>query len=697
MNRERVKEKIKDEITCTTFLEESKNNMYCCPYPDCNSGHGKNGTGAVKYYRETNTWYCHACNKGGDVIDAYMLRNGSDYNTAISSLAAQIGIHVDEKPAAANALKNDATERPESQENRLKDKSLDRDIKSPQNDTESPTEQSADFTAYYEACKGKIDDPEAVSYLQARGISMNTARRYNLGYDPEADPAGAPGAMANEYKAHPTPRIIIPCSPSHYVARSIDPNTPKEYKALNPDGEKGGGEVSLFNAAALYNSSIVFVTEGIFDALSFIEAGQQAIALNSKGNGKLLLQQLEGSPTDAAFIICPDNDDNPKTAADTMRRAEELNSHLQAMNLRSIIYNVAGAEHDANDAIKRDRAAFEQNIAAAIRELPDDITDFLEKITTEAYRPYKTGLKFFDNLIGGGIIQQSLLLLMAAPGTGKTTLAQQIAETMAKEHKPVIYFNFEMSREQMLAKAISAKLYHSGGNKTAMQILQGYSWTEAEREQITRVLDEYRRDNYPYIKYNPAGTSSELRDLLEYLTETGEAAKAKGKPAPAAVIDYLHLIKSRDGLETAELIKQAVTGLKEYAVKYNTFVIGIIATNRASNKDGRLTMESGRDSSNLEYTADYQISLNYKDIDNGIVKPDDVMKVSALQQTKRRAMILRVLKNRFSQPGKAAEVLFDAEHNIFYGTCDDFIPPAGFTLDNGLPAFDDNKKTMKRV
>lgn len=685
MNRERVKEKIKDEITCTTFLEKSKNNMYCCPA--CNSGHGKNGTGAVKYYRETNTWYCHACNRGGDVIDAYMLQNGSDYNTAISFLAAQIGIHVDEKPAAANALKNDATERPESQENRLKDKSLNRDIKSPQNGTESPTEQRADFTAYYEACRGRIDDPEAVSYLQARGISMNTARRYNLGYDPQADPAGAPGAMGDEYKAHPTPRIIAPCTDDFYIARSIDPDTPKKYKALYPTGS----HMQIFNAAALYNSSIVFVTEGMFDALSFIEAGQAAIATNGKGNGRFLINQLQERPTEAAFIIVPDNDDDPKTAEKTLQQAEELNNHLQAMNLRSIVYNVAGAEHDANDAFKRDRKAFEQSIENAIRELPpDDITDFLEKITTEAYRPYKTGLNFFDNLIGGGIIQQSLLLLMAAPGTGKTTLAQQIAETMVKEHKPVIYFNFEMSREQMLAKAISAKLYHSGGNKTAMQILQGYNWTEAEREQITRVLDEYRRDNYPYIKYNPAGTSSELRDLLEYLTETGEAAKAKGKPAPAAVIDYLHLIKSRDGLETAELIKQAVTGLKEYAAKYNTFVIGIIATNRASNKDGRLTMESGRDSSNLEYTADYQISLNYKDIDSGIVKPDDVMKVSALQQTKRRAMILRVLKNRFSQPGKTAEVLFDAEHNIFYGTGDDFIPPAGFMLDNGAPAFDDD-------
>lgn len=697
MNREQALAQIKQGIPCTDYLEKSKSNMYCCPY--CGSGHGTHGTGAVKYYPDTNTWHCHACEKGGDVIDAYTATTGSDYNAALSFLAAQIGITIDSRPTAAQDFENDRAERPQSDENGEKVKQPDQTGKTPQNGAQSRTEATADFRAYYNACCGRLYDPAAINYLQARGIKAATAAACNIGFDPQADPANAPGALTDEYKAHPTPRIIIPCSASHYVARSIDPTTPAAYKALNPNTQKGGGSVSLFNVASLYcGAEIVFITEGAFDALSFLEAGHTAIALNSKGNGKLLLQQLRAKPTDAEFIIVPDNDDNPKTAADTMKRAEELNNGLRALNLQSVIYNVAGTYHDANDALQHDRAAFEKGIAAAIRELHrDDLTDFWDKITTDAYKPYRTGLNFFDNLLGGGIIQQSLLLLMAAPGTGKTTLAQQLAETMAAQRKPVIYFNFEMSREQMLAKAISAKYYHNGGTKTALQILQGYNWTADDRAQIERVIDEYRAQQYPYIKYNPAGTSSELNDLLQYLTATGEAAKAKGEPAPAAVIDYLHLIKSRDGLDTAELIKQAVTGLKQYAVNYNTFVIGIVATNRASNKGGRLTMESGRDSSNLEYTADYQISLNYDAIDSGKVKPDDIDKIAELQQAERRAMILRVLKNRFSQPGKSSQILFDAAHNIFYGTCDDFIP-AAFVLDNGAPAFDDDEpQTTMRI
>lgn len=303
----------------------------------------------------------------------------------------------------------------------------------------------------------------------------------------------------------------------------------------------------------------------------------------------------------------------------------------------------------------------------------DDLELFFQKIQTEAYKPYKTGITFFDNLLGGGVIQQSILLLLAAPGTGKTTLAQQLAENMAKNKKPVLYLNFEMSREQMLAKAISAKLFREGESaKTALGILQGYRWSDEEREEIERTIDEYRRESYPYIRYNPAGISSELNGLLEKLTALGEKAKAAGMDGPAVVVDYLHLVTSRDRLDTQELIKQTVLGLKEYAVKYNTFVIGIVATNRSSNSKGKITMESGRDSSNLEYTADYQISLNYHAVDQGIIKPEETDKIADLQKQPRKKMILRVLKNRHGQPGGSAVVMFDSAHNTFFGTVQDF-------------------------
>lgn len=671
MDRETAREYIKQNISCTDYLQAAPNRgSYCCPH--CGSGtHGtKDSDGAVKYYADTNTWYCHACNTGGDVIDAYREQNHTDYNTALTELAARAGVTIDR-----------SAERPQSDYKRADDRQPQKYEKDAHRGEQGP---AADYTAYYQACRAMLRDPAAVTYLQARGISTETAERCGIGFDPAADPAAAPGATTDAGKQHPTPRIIAPCTKDFYIARATDPHTAGRFKAINPKGSSA----QLFNAAAIYNNDVVFITEGLFDALSFIEAGAAAIALNSKGNGKLLLKLLQERPAHTSFIICPDNDDDTTTAADTMRQANELNDALQAMDVKSIVYNVAGIYHDANDALTNDRPNFERALQAAVEELRrDDLTDFLEKIQTEAYKPYRTGLRFFDDLLGGGIIQQSLLLLLAAPGTGKTTLVQQIAETMAKERKPVLYINFEMSKEQMIAKAISARLYKSGTAKTALDVLQGYSWTEQERAAVAKAVQEYRAESYPYITYNPAGASSEINSLLAYLTAIGEKAKADGQPAPAVVIDYLHLIRGDGKQDVQELIKQAVTGLKEYAVKYNTFVIGIVATNRATNKSGKITLESGRDSSNLEYTADYQISLNYYAVDNGTIAPDDVDSIADLQKSKRRAMILRVLKNRFSQPGRSAQIMFDAAHNLFYGMYDDYTPADGFTLDDGTQAF----------
>lgn len=346
-------------------------------------------------------------------------------------------------------------------------------------------------------------------------------------------------------------------------------------------------------------------------------------------------------------------------------------------------------EEPTPEPIKEDPAPEQE----AAKDNRDDLTKFFETIQTEAYKPHPTGLKFFDNLLDGGIVNQSLLLLLAAPAAGKTTLVQQIAEEMAKNKNPIIYINFEMSREQMLAKAISAKYYRNGGNKTALGVLRGYEWSDDDRDGLAMIVDEYRRNNYPYIRYNPDGVTSEIHALLKYLTAIGNAANKAGQQAPAIVVDYLHLITSNEKTDDAELIKQTVIGLKDYAKNYNTFVIGIIASNRASNKSGRLTMESGRDSSNLEYTGDYILSLNYEEIDNGTIKPnstkDDINeKLENLYNREKRPMILRVLKNRFGQQGKSRKLLFNAPYNIFYDGDDKAIPPAGFILDDGAPAFD---------
>lgn len=686
------REQIRQEIRASwrqilrTMTAPAKRNVngetsYICPI----CGHGKGGDGLTRNpeSKDGNGIKCFGCGFSGDIIDLYQATTGeTDYNNALAALAGKIGKTL---PGAGNdqaTPKTDRAERAESIETDTRQGNTPLQAETPESAAESATAAPLDFRPYYEACScGKLTAetaPEAIAYLNARGISEKTAAAYNIGYDPAADPASAPGG--NGEKRYPEPRVIIPCTNSFYIARATDPGA--AYKAPNPKGS----HTQLFNTPVMYHdkdagreaAEVVFVVEGVFDALSIIECGFNAIALNGKGNGKLLTDRLQKQPTDASFVILPDNDDG-KTGEDTIKQAQEL-----ARSLRDNGYNVSIETlqyHDANDAIKADRRALSTFLVKAEQDIlekqTDDITEFLNKIQGESYKPHATGLNFFDDFMNGGLIAQTLTLLLAAPGAGKTTLLAQIAESMAANKMPVIYLNLEMSREQMLAKAISARLNQAGHNYSSTNILQGYKWTDADRDIITNEILTYKREQFPYIKYNPGNVGTDLQTILDYLKRAGELAEQRGEQAPAVVLDYLHLVTGGDN-DPQERIKHVVKGLKDYAVQYNTFAIAITAINRESMKDGKITLHSGRDSSNLEYTADIQFSLNWKEVDAGNVKVMDPVAMNQLKREQYWPMILRSLKNRGEAESKPTYIYFDPAHNVFYGK-DDFMKHNGST------------------
>lgn len=314
----------------------------------------------------------------------------------------------------------------------------------------------------------------------------------------------------------------------------------------------------------------------------------------------------------------------------------------------------------------------QQDVPEPEEEKADYLTAFFEKITGEQYKPYKTGISFFDSLLDGGPVKQTMLMLLAAPAAGKTTLCQQIAESMAEHGKPVLYVNLEMSREQMIAKSLSARVTLAGEPMTALDVLQGYKWYPAHRKAVEKALDQYREKVAPNLDYNPDGITGDLEKLAAYLDTIGERAKAAGKSGPVVFIDYLHLL-TWPGEETANVIKKSMEILKNYSINYDTISVAISATNRDSNRAGRITMESGRDSSGIEYTGDYILSLNYYQVDQGDVKTTDNDKMSVLTGRPWRQMIIRVLKNRFGIAGRPTRVYFHAAGNRFYAE-DDFLP-----------------------
>ena len=299
---------------------------------------------------------------------------------------------------------------------------------------------------------------------------------------------------------------------------------------------------------------------------------------------------------------------------------------------------------------------------------------FLEKVQTDIYKPLQTGMPAFDSMLGGGILRQSLVILSAAPGTGKTTLAQQIFETMATTGADVVFLNLEMSREQLLARSLSRMIHKQGHSMNAADVLKGYKWTDAQRGFVMEAADEYRSRIAPHFVYNPQGMGCTYQSIGTVLAKYGDAMKAQGRRAPVVVLDYLHLVSSDKKEDAQEIIKNAVQMLKDYAVKYDTFVFALSATNRTSNAAGTISLESSRDSSGIEYTADYLLSLNYKALALNETKPgtdkkyraNDPNDMEMLQQQDPRKMIVQVLKNRMNAAGGKLFLAFDSAHSIFY-------------------------------
>jgi DNA repair protein RadA/Sms len=82
-------------------------------------------------------------------------------------------------------------------------------------------------------------------------------------------------------------------------------------------------------------------------------------------------------------------------------------------------------------------------------EMPIPVT----KITKDKEGRIITGMKEFDRVMGGGIVNGSVTLVGGDPGIGKSTLLLQISEKVALKDKKVLYVSGEESAKQLKIRA----------------------------------------------------------------------------------------------------------------------------------------------------------------------------------------------------------------------------------------------------
>ena len=687
MTREEARKDINGRpLTDFVTLEVSRKagrNMYICPV--CGSGTGKNGTGAFHIYPDSNRVFCYAggcfSDKGQDTLGALRII----WKCSETEALERAGYSIDNI--------TQATTHQEHKEN----------TRHQEHQAEAP----ADYSLFYRQCHEDLKaSPEALEYLHNRGITDDSIKRFNLGYCATWKHSTSPNST-------PTRRIIIPRTNGTYAARLMDKPRNEWEEARKKQVQ--GRQKELFNLEALDGATTPIICEGELDTISLYQAGAASVVgIGTTTNTGTILEEAKKHP-EAVYILALDNDPDKEDGSNPGREAQfKLAEDMTAAGLAVLSLDPAKIYRevkDANEALVKDPErlgkviAYLEGKAQEMKQARDEekaeelkkrtgeamLESFLLSVTDKearTFEPIKTGITTIDKALEGGFIRKTLVTLGAPPAMGKTALAQWIFENVATSGQDVLYINLEMSREQLLARSLSRIAWkYDKKDFSALEVLRGYAWTEDQRQAITKAADIYKRDIAGHFIYNPDGVTNNINSILQAMEAETIRIKAQGKPEPLICIDYLQLIDSgeRDAIEG---IKGVIFKLKDFAKRNNTVVFVIVANNRASNKSGTVDMESGRDTSTIEYSGDLMLGLSYTAIEdrrkyecgedkngNPRYAEYDLETIRRLKKEAYKAgkpipsvcneISLKVLKNRFGEAERQANLVFDGKHSTF--------------------------------
>lgn len=333
---------------------------------------------------------------------------------------------------------------------------------------------------------------------------------------------------------------------------------------------------------------------------------------------------------------------------------------------------------------------------------------------------WRSGIESLDEKLDGGFRPKQLIFIGAISSLGKTSLALQIADNVARSGRDVLIFSLEMDSDELLSKSISRESYLlSCGNKsktkycfTTQDIMSGRVGELGEKkrevfDEALRRTQEINEHMFYYIGENDVDIDS--------IRATVEIHRKARNQSPLVIVDYLQIMRPSDDALSRRLDKRLltdddVTKLKVMARECDVPVIAISAFNRDSYLQ-TVTTSSFKESSGIEYSSDILLGMQYMNMeykkhwytDKKTGKRSKVyeskqsheLRVRELFDEMDRAEVrpleLKILKNR---NGKKGSVFLDfvAPYNYFYETGTDEKRPESWIkdLESEEAPFDDD-------
>jgi replicative DNA helicase len=287
-----------------------------------------------------------------------------------------------------------------------------------------------------------------------------------------------------------------------------------------------------------------------------------------------------------------------------------------------------------------------------------------DKVTRGAlgeYQPIPLGFTPLDKSLGGGMRAGELVLIGGAQGTGKTTLALQIARNIAiGGQATVLYICFEHDDDFLLNRllALESVIDHmpqpSNGLKlndvrrevVATSLAQGSAEPSelAANPRLRASLDKINRYGQNLFLMRGTQTATTIDNMRRLV----EQHRAMSPSRPLVVfVDYLQKVPViPDPTSETERVTVVVNGLKDLALSQGVTVVSIVAADKEGLKASRLRNHHLRGSSAINYEADVIMILNEK---YNIVAKVNIEFNPYQAQRFRDWIVLTVEKNRSGQ------------------------------------------------
>jgi replicative DNA helicase len=255
-----------------------------------------------------------------------------------------------------------------------------------------------------------------------------------------------------------------------------------------------------------------------------------------------------------------------------------------------------------------------------------DLNDNLASGRFGEYQPVPLGFGLLDKTIGGGLRAGELLLIGGAQGTGKTTMALQMARNVASSGQAnVLYVCFEHEEQYLLNRliALESALVHLPQKTGAIKIQDVRkeimaSWMAegaggaglTANQKLRPSLDRIARYGQSLFLMRGSQTASTIENLRKLVQQHRVLS---GDRRLMVVIDYMQKVPMYPEPNTeSEKVTSIVNGLKDIALSEQVPMISIVAADKEGLKAQRLRNHHLRGSSAINYEADIILIINEK-------------------------------------------------------------------------------------